>query len=77
VSEICSGRTITVTEGKMLIAHRTLIAVLVAAGCAYVMVRHSNRMLHEGTSFAEGGGLTVLVMCEFTAALAAISVALY
>ena len=60
-----------------MIAHRVLIATLVAAGCAYAMLRHANEMLHQGTSVTDGGGMTVLVMCEFTAALAAISVALY
>jgi hypothetical protein len=60
----------------VLIAHRVLIATLVAAGCAYAMLRHAGRMLHEGTSMSDGGGMTVLVMCEFTAALGAISVAL-
>lgn len=60
-----------------MIAHRVLIATLVAAGCAYAMLRHASQMLHEGTSLTDGGGITALVMCEFTAALAAISVALY
>jgi hypothetical protein len=64
-------------EGERLLAHRVLIATLLAAGCAYAMLRHSSQMLHEGTSVRDGGGMTVLVMCEFTAALAAISVALY
>ncbi len=55
---------------------RVLISTLVAAGCAYAMLRHSRRMLFEGTSFYEGGGLTALVIAEFSGALAAISVAL-
>ena len=60
-----------------MLGHRVLIATLVAAGCAYAMLRHSKQMLFEGTTFAEGGGMTALVLAEFTAALAAISVALY
>jgi len=40
------------------------------------MLRHSRQMVLEGTSMADGGGTTVLVMLEFTAALGAISVAL-
>ena len=59
-----------------MLAYRVLIATLVAAGCAYAMLHHSKQMLHEGASLA-GGGMTVLVMSEFTAALAAISVALH
>jgi hypothetical protein len=60
-----------------MVSRRVLIATLVAAGCAYAMIRHSRQMLFEGTSFADGGGITALVMAEFTAALGAISVALY
>jgi hypothetical protein len=59
-----------------LLAHRVLIATLIAAGCAYGMLRHSKQMLFEGTALSDGGGMTVLVLTEFTAALAAISVAL-
>lgn len=60
-----------------MLGRRVFIATLAAAGCAYAMLRHSKQMLFEGTSFSEGGGLTALVMAEFTAALGAISVALY
>jgi hypothetical protein len=60
-----------------MLSRRVLISALIAAGCGFAMLRHSKQMLFEGTSFSEGGGLTALVMAEFTAALAAISVALY
>jgi len=58
-------------------ARRTMIALLIAAGCAYAMLRQSKQMLFEGTSFADGGGATALVMAEFTAALGSLAVALY
>ena len=58
-----------------MLNRRVLIATLVAAGCAYAMLRHAKQMLFEGTTFAEGGGLTAAVLVEFMAALGAISVA--
>ena len=51
--------------------------MLVAAVAGYWMIRHANRMLHEGTSFAEGGGLTALVLTEFMVAMSGVAVALY
>ena len=60
----------------MLLAHRTLIATLVAAACAYGMLRHSRQMMFEGISLTDGGGWAALVMAEFTVALGALGVAL-
>jgi len=60
-----------------MLAHRVLIAVLVAAGCSWAMLRHSRQMLFDGVSLTDGGGWAVLVMVEFTAAMVAIAVALY
>ena len=59
-----------------VVAHHALIATLVAAGCAYAMLRHSRQMLFEGVSLSNGGGWAALVMVEFTVALAALAVAL-
>jgi hypothetical protein len=60
-----------------VIGRRTLIALLIAAGCAYAMLRQSKRMLFEGTTFADGGGATAVVMAEFMVALGSLGVALY
>ena len=59
-----------------MLAHRTLIATLVASGCAYGMLRHSRQMLFDGVSLSDGGGWAALVMVEFTVALGALAVAL-
>ena len=58
-------------------ARRSLIAVLVAAMAGYAMIRHANRMLHDGVSFEDGGGWTALVLSEFMVAMAGIAAALY
>jgi hypothetical protein len=58
-------------------ARRSLYAVLVAAVAGYWMVRHANRMLHDGTTFADGGGWTALVLTEFLVSMSGVAVALY
>lgn len=59
-----------------MVAHRVFLSTLIAAGCAYAMLRHSRQMMFEGISLSDGGGWAALVTVEFTAALAAIAVAL-
>jgi hypothetical protein len=61
---------------QAVLAHRTLLATLTAAGCAYAMLRHSRQMMFDGISLSEGGGWAALVMVEFTVALGALAVAL-
>jgi hypothetical protein len=60
----------------LVLAHRVLLATLVAAGSAYAMLRHSRQMMFEGVSLQDGGGWAALVMVEFTVALAALAFAL-
>lgn len=62
---------------RVVLGHRVILATLVAAGCAYAMLRHSRQMMFEGVSFSDGGGWAALVMAEFTVALGALAVALY
>ena len=54
-----------------------MLSTLVAAGCGYAMLRHARQMMFEGVTLSDGGGYAALVMVEFTAALAAIAVALF
>ena len=50
--------------------------MLVAVTVGYSMIRHAQRMLHEGVSFEDGGGWTALVLTEFVVAMGGVGVAL-
>ena len=56
---------------------RALFAMLVAVTAGYSMIRHANRMLHEGVTLEEGGGWTALVLTEFMVAMGGVAFALY
>ena len=56
---------------------RSFIALLIAAGCGYAMLRHSRRMLFDGVSLSDGGGWTAVILGEFTIALGALAIASY
>lgn len=57
-------------------SQRSLVAVLIATGGMWAMLRHSRRMLREGVSLEDGGGWTVLILSEFLVAMTALGVAL-
>ena len=54
---------------------RALFAMLVAVTVGYSMIRHAQRMLHEGVAFEDGGGWTALVLAEFVVAMGGVAVA--
>jgi hypothetical protein len=58
-------------------ATHSLVATLVAAAASYAMTRHMRTMLHEGSTHADGGGWTAVVMVEFMVAMGALGVAFY
>jgi hypothetical protein len=60
----------------VIVDHLHLVAILVAAGSAWAVVRIVKKMTFEGVGFEDGGGYTALLVAGVMVNLIAVAVAL-